>query len=98
MCHSHCLALPSATSTALGAWGHGGTLVHPKRWHFSSRTVPPGPVTHFGGSSLVLGQGSHSSARQSDANLAWRTSLHNGGCSGGKILPSIRGLTSSSHL
>lgn len=48
MCHSHCLALPSATSTALGAWGHGGTLVHPKRWHFSSRTVPPGPVTLWG--------------------------------------------------
>lgn len=36
MCHS--LALPRAVGTR-------GALVHPKRWHFSSRAVPPGPVT-----------------------------------------------------
>lgn len=46
MCHGHSLA--RAASTALGAWGHWGALVHPKRWHFSSRTVPPGPTTLWG--------------------------------------------------
>lgn len=81
---------------SLGGLGARGALVHPKRWHFSSRAVPPGPVT-LRGFIPRAGPGRQSGTGQSDGNPAWRRSLHHGGFSGGKILPSIRGLTSSSH-